>query len=173
MRNWDHRKRRRFLVYARSRDQDPRRDAREKVPRAGTGWHAGACNVSEIMISLPLRNTRHPLSTTTPPLPFWSTTATRATYAMAYVERLPADTPWDRGVCDTPELWRGAAGLCARVRACAGAAESVQHTYPPQQPAHSGSYRHGDNTSRLRKSTFRLRKRVKGGALQLISKHYR
>ena len=33
-----------------------------------------------------------------------------------------------RGVCDTPELWRGAAGLCARVRACAGAAESL-HTY--------------------------------------------
>jgi len=30
------------------------------------------------------------------------------------------------GVCDTPELWRGAAGLCARVRACAGAAESLQ-----------------------------------------------
>ena len=29
------------------------------------------------------------------------------------------------GVCDTPERWRGAAGLCARVRACAGAAESV------------------------------------------------
>jgi len=29
------------------------------------------------------------------------------------------------GVCDTPELWRG---LCARVRACAGAAESL-HTY--------------------------------------------
>jgi len=28
-------------------------------------------------------------------------------------------------VCDTPELWRGAAGLCARVRACAGAAESL------------------------------------------------
>ena len=28
------------------------------------------------------------------------------------------------GVCDTPELWCGAAGLCARVRACAGAAES-------------------------------------------------
>ena len=27
------------------------------------------------------------------------------------------------GVCDTPELWRGAAGLCARIRACAGAAE--------------------------------------------------
>ena len=35
------------------------------------------------------------------------------------------------GVCDTPELWRGAAGLCVRVRgACAGAAESLQaHTY--------------------------------------------
>jgi len=34
------------------------------------------------------------------------------------------------GVCNTPELWRGAAGLCARVCvcACAGPAESV-HTY--------------------------------------------
>jgi len=32
------------------------------------------------------------------------------------------------GVCDTPELWRGAAGLCARVHACAGTAESL-HTY--------------------------------------------
>jgi len=32
------------------------------------------------------------------------------------------------GVCDTPELWCGVAGLCARVRACAGAAESL-HTY--------------------------------------------
>jgi len=32
------------------------------------------------------------------------------------------------GVCDTPELWLGAAGLCARVRACAGAAEYL-HTY--------------------------------------------
>jgi len=30
------------------------------------------------------------------------------------------------GVRDTPELWCGAAGLCARVRACAGAAESLQ-----------------------------------------------
>jgi len=32
------------------------------------------------------------------------------------------------GGCDTPELWRGAAGLCARVRvrACAGAAESLR-----------------------------------------------
>jgi len=36
---------------------------------------------------------------------------------------------WDVcGVCDTPELWRGAAGLCARVRACVGAAESL-HTH--------------------------------------------
>jgi len=43
------------------------------------------------------------------------------------VECLPADKPWDV-VCDTPELWRGAAGLCARVRACAGAAESL-HTF--------------------------------------------
>ena len=32
------------------------------------------------------------------------------------------------GVCDTPELWRGAAGLCARARTCAGAAES-SHAY--------------------------------------------
>jgi len=31
------------------------------------------------------------------------------------VECLPADNPWDCGVCDTPELWRGAAGLSARV----------------------------------------------------------
>ena len=30
--------------------------------------------------------------------------------------------------CDTPDLWRGAAGLCARVHACADAAESL-HTY--------------------------------------------
>jgi len=33
------------------------------------------------------------------------------------------------GVCDTPELWRGAAGLCARVHACAGAAKSLHTTY--------------------------------------------
>jgi len=47
------------------------------------------------------------------------------------VECLPADKPWDVA-SDTPELWRGAAGLCARVRACAGAAESLHiyiHTY--------------------------------------------
>jgi len=42
----------------------------------------------------------------------------------------PADNAVGCGVCDTPELWRGAAGLCARVRvrAGAGAAESL-HTY--------------------------------------------
>jgi len=49
------------------------------------------------------------------------------------VECLPADKPWDCGVCDTPELWRGAAGLNARVRACAGTAEcecfKYIHTY--------------------------------------------
>jgi len=33
------------------------------------------------------------------------------------------------GVCDTPELWCGAAGLCARVRACAGAAESLAYIH--------------------------------------------
>jgi len=32
------------------------------------------------------------------------------------------------GVCDTPELWHGTAGLCARGRACAGAAEFL-HTF--------------------------------------------
>jgi len=41
------------------------------------------------------------------------------------VECLPADAV-GCGVCDTPELWCGAAGLCARVRACAGAAESLR-----------------------------------------------
>ena len=40
------------------------------------------------------------------------------------------------GVCDTPELWCGAADLCARVRACAGAAESL-HTYIHKAPADS------------------------------------
>jgi len=42
-----------------------------------------------------------------------------------------------------PELWRGAAGLCARVRACAGAAESlhthiVRHTSIFGDPAETG-----------------------------------
>ena len=41
---------------------------------------------------------------------------------------LRAPPPAGCGVCHTPELWCGAAGLCARVRACAGAAESL-HTY--------------------------------------------
>jgi len=50
------------------------------------------------------------------------------------VERLPADKPWDvvSATRDTPGLWRGAAGLCARVHACAGAAEYLYihiHTY--------------------------------------------
>jgi len=37
------------------------------------------------------------------------------------------------GVCDTPEFWRAAAGLCARVRACAGAAEYLHaYTTPPE-----------------------------------------
>jgi len=35
------------------------------------------------------------------------------------VECLPADKPWDCGVCDTPELWRGAAdAVCACTRVC-------------------------------------------------------
>jgi len=45
------------------------------------------------------------------------------------------------GVCDTPELWCGAAGLCARVRACAGAAKSLHtymHTYTIIAVLHSG-----------------------------------
>jgi len=41
------------------------------------------------------------------------------------------------GVCDTPELWCGAAGLCARVRACAGAAESL-HTYRSENTQSAG-----------------------------------
>jgi len=46
------------------------------------------------------------------------------------VECLPADKPWDVvSVCDTPELWCGAAGLYARVRACAGSAAESLHTY--------------------------------------------
>ena len=52
------------------------------------------------------------------------------------------------GVCDTPELWRGAARLCARVRACAGAAESLHtyiHTLPT--PTHPGSSYSANHTS--------------------------
>jgi len=43
------------------------------------------------------------------------------------VECLPADKPWDV-VSVTRRSSGVAAGLCARVRACAGAAESL-HTY--------------------------------------------
>jgi len=50
------------------------------------------------------------------------------------------------GVCDMPELWRGAAGLCARVRACAGAAESL-HTYIHHTSQDTGRYRGGGNPS--------------------------
>jgi len=52
-----------------------------------------------------------------------------------HVERPSADKPWDCGVCNTPELWRGAAGLSVFVPricicACAGAAESLHlHAY--------------------------------------------
>ena len=57
----------------------------------------------------------------------WSITQTRATYGGLC--GMPAcEQAVGCGVCDTPELWCGAAGLCARVRACAGAAESL-HTY--------------------------------------------
>ena len=40
------------------------------------------------------------------------------------------------GLCDTPELWRGATGLCARVAvgACAGAAESLPYIYTSRKP---------------------------------------
>jgi len=46
------------------------------------------------------------------------------------------------GVCDTPELWRGAAGLCARVRVCAGAAKSV-HAYMPTKLCSPVRFRYG------------------------------
>jgi len=62
-----------------------------------------------------------------PPPSLWSITQTRATYGGLC--GMPAcGQAVVCGVCDTPELWRGAAGLCARVRACAGAAESL-HIY--------------------------------------------
>jgi len=62
-----------------------------------------------------------------PPPPFWSATQTRASYG-GLCEMPVCGQAVGYSVCDTPELWRGAAGLCARVRACAGAAESL-HTY--------------------------------------------
>ena len=62
-----------------------------------------------------------------PPPPFWSATQTRAIYGGMC--GIPAcGQAVGLGVCETLELWRGAAGLCARVRACAGAAEYL-HTY--------------------------------------------
>ena len=54
------------------------------------------------------------------------------------------------GVCDTPELWCGATGLCARVRACAGAAESL-HTYIHTR--HSSSRTHILTFTRSRDSS--------------------
>jgi len=59
--------------------------------------------------------------------PFWSATQIGATYGGLF--GMPAcEQAMGCVVCDTPELWCGAAGLCARVRACAGATESL-HTY--------------------------------------------
>ena len=73
--------------------------------------------------SSPKKNLAAPL----PPHCLWSITQTRATYGGLC--GMPAcGQAVGCGVCDTPELWCGAAGLCARVRACAGAAESL-HTY--------------------------------------------
>jgi len=60
------------------------------------------------------------------------------------------------GVCDTPELWCGAAGLCARVRACASAAESL-HTYiqlPP--PTLTPNTTHSSETVSLLDVNYRL-----------------
>jgi len=67
------------------------------------------------------------LKHTLPPPPLWSATQTRVTYNGLC--GMPAcGHAVECGVCDTPEFWRGATGLCARVRAWAGAAESL-HTY--------------------------------------------
>jgi len=71
-----------------------------------------------------------------PPPPLWSATQTRTTYGS--LRGMPAcGQAMGCGVCDTPELWRGATGLCARVCACAGAAESAYtyiHTLQPGSP---------------------------------------
>ena len=56
------------------------------------------------------------------------------------------------GVCDTPGLWRGAAGLCARVRACAGAAESL-HTYVH---THTSQALHNHNQRVMQESIARF-----------------
>jgi len=74
-----------------------------------------------------------------PPRPLTITITHRLGLPMVFcVECLPADKPWDvvsaclrtsRGMWCLRHAralaWRGAAGLCARVRACAGAAESL------------------------------------------------
>ena len=78
----------------------------------------------------------------TPPS-LWSITQTRATYG-GLCGMTACGQAVGCGVCDTPELWRCAAGLCARVRACAGAAESL-HTYIHicvYQPVVQGKPRH-------------------------------
>ena len=66
-----------------------------------------------------------------PPPPLWSATQTRATDAGLC--GMPAcGQAVGCGVCDTSELWRGAAGLCACICACAGGAESLRtyiHTH--------------------------------------------
>ena len=53
---------------------------------------------------------------------------------------------------DTPELWRGAAGLCARVRACAGAAES-SHTYMPIHTTHNTHLQTSTSTTKTHTHT--------------------
>jgi len=58
---------------------------------------------------------------------FWSATQTKATHGGLC--GMPAcGQAVGCGVYDTPELWRGTAGLCARVRVCDSAAEYL-HIY--------------------------------------------
>jgi len=92
---------------------------------AEDGRETGAGPPGERRLALVLKNI---LLLPSPPLPsLWSTTQTKAVYGGLC--GMPAcGQAVGCGVCDTPELWRGAVGLCARVRACAGAAESL-HTY--------------------------------------------
>jgi len=53
-----------------------------------------------------------------PPCPFWSATQTMATYNCGGLCGMPAcGQAVGCGICDTPELWRGAAGLRAHVHA--------------------------------------------------------
>jgi len=66
------------------------------------------------------------------------------------------------GVCDTPKLWCGAAGLCARVRACAGAAESLHthiHEYILFFKKHSqNTTKHPQNTRKTPQNTTKHHK---------------